>query len=639
MKRVRRYPIKLSSLPKTRSLFRLMQVGPVTRVSSVNGVSTRDTEPLWQAVFQEQSMPEPGELDYRAQIIRCNVPASNLHYMLLASLWSEQSLSIPSGRGRLQKVKINAESQSLLWRKDSSANYQFFEQRQKDAVPYVYIASHDSSLDGVVVRCSEIIRFYFGPSGHLLKYMFDFANGVEHNDALFDASRTHWINEDTFLISPADKIRDDKEANFIAAQISYAPSRYSLAKIASSARDLQIAGQPVWPEATVPIDGISTWNVIGVIRNIEIVAFGGSRKKVNVLGIASIVQCNAQPKWPNIQILRPSTSKRPPTVTDADRIPTPGGVKESAIIVSDQVSSGSIRVDMRPMQDISSARPQLIQQSPTVITSYEGNRNDAVITVAAVQEPVHELSAIEGAGGDDRVGAISTVPDGKEPTRKGNSANQNEIDPLERSNLPTLFRPFEHELLQRVTTSIDQLPDAFKPIVRAGQIIADRKKIGEEQWFVDLWTNAEHTSVELLDLPESWGANVHCPDSPTGCRRTLSMFIRFADIEACVLDIEPRRPGEIAAYCILTTRPNSITTNLISSIVHWRLFSKSNEIETGGGTKHGKSKGWPDRESHSGNFWSHSFRHKYAQEAEIYMFNRITTHLKWLYKSAHSLHS
>jgi len=579
---------------------RLVSVGPVTRAAGLY------TEPMWEASFKHNN----------GSSISVHLAAPLLTFLPLGSLWKSQSLHKLHGGYQLEQVKVEANRQSIIWRANENS-LEFMGKNTSGTIPYIFLPSPEDPRDGVLVRCSEVIRFYFGASGLLTRFIFDFAKEASQNDALFFSDLTGFVPDGHFVIAPSRHLKSDKEAHFIAKQLAYKPSRKSLALIASSARSLNSEKGNVWPVATAPIEGTTVWNVTGERKNVVIYEAGLSPQTVSVFGVASIFKCSAPIEYPEIRILRPPTKKRPPTIKDPMLVPVAKSISNTPTVKSSEAGKVPLDLEVRPMLDISETRPGMVDNPPKLVRSIEDNESGKTIRLAPVFDDVDEVSALLGNGNDESAGSLVVVPGGEDPNEEWEKTTKEELEPIDRSSLPSLFEPFDLDLLKINDAPQTQIPPEFLPLIEAARLIANE---AENKWAINIADKPVKNLLEgkayLYDLPETWGSRIHCSKSPTGHRRALVIRFEAADIEVALLDIEQRHKSEFSAYIILTRRPDSLTSDLLAKVIHWRLYEK------------GTNKCWPTRETHSGFFWASRLQHSYLSEPHKRIRNKIFSYLE-----------
>ena len=598
----------IKELPQNSSIMRLVCVGPVTRAAGLY------SEPMWKARFRRSHQ----------EFVTIHLAAPLLTFLPLGSLWQSQSMHNLYGALGLQEIQVEANSQSILWRTDENSDH-FIDKKGPGAIPYILFSTPRGPFETLLVRCTEVIRFYFGASGLLSRFIFDFVDGASQNDALFFSELTGSSTDGSFVIAPSRNLRNDQEAHFIAQQLAYEPSRKSLALISSSARSLHIEKGSMWPVTTAPIEGTSTWKVTGARKEVIISEEGFSPQPTETFGVASIFSCSAPVEYPDIRILRPPTQKKPPSVKDPLLVPVARNISSSPSIKSTEAGKVPSVLEVRPMQDISDSRPSLEERPPQIVRSIEDHETGKIIRLAPVLDEIDELSALHGSGDDGFSGSLAIIPDGADPNKEWKKTTTKKSEPIDRSGLPSLFEAFEYDLPKVLDAPQTYIPSEFVPLIQAARLLANEV---ENDWAINIAdqpvANLKEGEAYLYELPETWGPRVRCSKSPTNLRRALILRFESTDMEAAILDIEQRYKSEFAAYVILTRHPNSLTSALLAKVIHWCLLEQ------------GKNKCWPTRETHSGTFWASRLQHSYLSEPHKRIRNKMSGYLEEFSKAANS---
>ncbi|MCW8916512.1 MAG: hypothetical protein OQK24_11760 [Magnetovibrio sp.] len=616
--------LRLKALPRSNEPLRLVSVGPVTRSTETS------PEPKWTTVFKRVSTQKNYDPEKESQILTYNVAAASLTTLLLGSKWKRQLITHEDGELTTHDVKIPTDTQQVLWRHETDEGYHFSDLRADNSIPYIFVDTPHEPFDGLMIRCTEVIRFYFSASSLLSNFIFDFQKGGSENRYLFNSRKTHFVEKDgnwifqfkpsSFILKRKSWIQKDQFV-FIAQQLSYLPAQKALARISQSARMLSNAGLPIWPETTIPLEGNTTWRVVGTLRDVYISTKDNKTQQFCIMAAASILKCGAKVIYHKPRILLPPTQKRPPSVYDPERLATASGIKNNPDFTSDEVPGAFVDLVVHPMQDIAESRPGIVSEPAEIAQDINVPPAESVIEMAPVKDEVETVSGLSGTGGSDDVGSFSVIPSGADQINTGEINQPPEIIEKDRSELPLLFSKFIHEMPTNNDTPMKDVPDEFVPIIQGGQIMAKRFAQDWKLMVLDKTPlNSATQSIQLWDLPESWGPKVRCPNSPTQRRRALVISIFSRDVYSYILDIELTQKSQFAPYLILTNRTEAgansvrITKDVIANAIHWRLF-------------HTSGNAWPNRETHNGPFWGKGLRHASGDDAGKQMFNRIRNQL------------
>ena len=562
----------------------------IVDVGRVSRIGVGSTEPLWEIKLRR--LQRPNEITQRSapNEYTAQIGARIFYALALASIWNGRDLQNRNGPYISEGILFNADDQRIVWRTNSNPVIVCTE-RVPDAIPCVEVPlSGHPIAEFAHVRCSEIIRFYFCELPSLSQFLFDFSDGTRINEKLFVQRHTK-VEDDLVTIKPTSTISNDKHANFVGGLLGHQPSARSLAHIAHSARAANVAGEPVRPTALLPLEGVTKWDVLGVPRYAEIRTKSASFTHVPTLMISNIRTCFSEIDYPDVTIIRDAETKKPPTERVRD-IPSLGGIiRENVKITSEEPPGARVTFEEETFLSSISARPNIVRPRPKVIHRKGKNDPRDAIHVAEATQIIQEVSALGGSGGPSNIGMIDAPPSGPSPDHVFEDES---AEPEDRSSLPSLFSNSGIALPRVEHTPWIDVPDAFQPFLRAGNLLVAEHAIAKNVTFCGKAISMEDDTIPLLRLPDEWGDEMYCDASPTGFRRILSMAIAIDDFQLLLLNIE-RRESEIGRLgpCAFFVR-GQFSPFAISNAIHSRLVSKS---------------GWPDRSTHAGDFWSRRLKH------------------------------
>ena len=571
---------KFIDLPLNNTPYRLISVGPITK--KTRGYS----EPIWNTLFRTTDKFDP--YDTSIKTFSAQFAAPYAQYLKLGSIWKNQSIYNETGSIPEYKVNIIANHQKILWRVDDNYHFHFSDHPIKNSIPYLFVKTPEDGFDGLMIRCAEIIRYYFTQSGYLSKYIFDFSKAGSQNSNLFHHKNTGWIKgENIFQIIPNKKISSKKDIGFIARRISDPVSRSCLAQISASARIQNIHSSEIWPHTLAPIAGEIEWTITGEPRVVAIQKDGKGLKYFDILGATHLIQCSYELNNPKIRILLPPSTKKPKSALSFLR-QTIRKIKNRNQITSTIPPGASEIEEITPIELNSTEEEQLNIE----IHQAKDQSEIENIQVSPISKEIDKLSALEEQGTDNNVGAISITPNLPEPKIVRVSEDQYIEDIIDRDKLPDIFEEFDLEKPVYVNFDIGSIPPEFNIFLNACLNIEQNKSdMLRSHWNIEINQSklALFNSISLLDLPEAWGANVLHPTSPSGKRRALTIEFTSGGIHGVLIDIEPKTKSEFAGYLIIGGPQKFISLDVISKVIHWRLFNETEDS-------------WPDYDTHNGNF-------------------------------------
>ena len=228
-----------------------------------------------------------------------------------------------------------------------------------NAVPCIEVPLVGSGAGATaIVRCSEILRFFFGGLPVLIQNVFDFSDGVKTNDQLFVRERTK-ISAEKVVLQPTKRLRSDAHAAVIASFLGHLPSAKSLGRTAVSAREASQGGGPIHPITLIPIDGLAEWTVLAVERPVYDLDYLENETVQRSLMIAHIRTCLDDTTWPEVEIISDSTSQRPPAGKRAKSIPTGEVVTENVQITSSELPGSLASMETESVDMMFDARPNM----------------------------------------------------------------------------------------------------------------------------------------------------------------------------------------------------------------------------------------------------------------------------------------
>lgn len=586
------YSTTLSDLPPDSQERVVVNIGPVSR----SGPGS--TEPIWTIGLRnrdENSQPL-SESTYQ------EIPAAAgvLHSLPIGSTWKAQKAKDPFGPWPSQKIKIDASGQRLIWREEYDPIF-VRPTPTRNAIPCIEVplAGHPHGFTAVV-RCSEIIRFFFGRPPVLVRHIFDFSDGVNVNEHLFVSGRTK-ISADQVVIRPAKRLTSDVYATFIGALLGHGPSARSLAEIASSARHAHQNGKPVLPHASIPIEGVVQWEVLATMR--PIYELDGSEVICcrQALMISNIQTSWDMPLWPNDVIVdsdsrvsKPPGNQNPQTISSAETI------RDDVQITSTELPGAHASIASEVLQDLFGSRPNMQTPKGTVRHQPTSSDERESIRLAGTAEQLSQVSALDGSGGASNIGSMSA---GAESIAADHEVGEDdELEPKDRSLLPSIFKDTGLTLPEVLVTAWPDVPPEFRPFISAGHELKGRLKHLRSVDFLGQAASDAGTSPRLLHLPAEWGKIVECSESITGRRRALAMRLKFDYAVFLLLNIERRASemGRLGPCSFISLE--GLTPAFTANVLKWRLDM---------------NEGWPNRSTHNGDFYSRRLKHPAATKTAI----------------------
>lgn len=583
-------PISLSSLPLDAQERFVVSVGPVSRIGPGS------TEPRWQVGFKTRGAAS--DLPSGQSYVAIPVAAGVLYNVPIGSMWRGNTSQNLYGPWPAQKIKIDASNQRIVWRQGHNP-VSIQETPTRGALPCIDIPLVGHPLyKSAIVRCSEIVRFFFGGLPVLVRHIFDFSNGVKVNDHLFVSNQTR-ISADQVVIRPTRKLSNDAQAALVAGFLGHEPSARSLGCIASSARKAHQNNEPVFPQALIPIDGIAEWNVLGVEHPVYELDETGIVDRRLALMVANIQTSWDEVRWPEVSVLSDTKGPKPPTDRNTRIISSAETVRDDHTITSTELAGSHASVDSEAFEMMFGARPNMRQPKPTIRHQQAQLEDRESIRVAGTAEQLNEVSALGGGSGSPHIGSIAP---GSSLVAADHEYEGEEPEPIDRSSLPSIFEDVGLVLPTKAETDWTQVPNEFFPFVHAGAQLKDHLPNLSSVDFVGQPASEAMETLNLLQLPPEWGRKVVCKDSPTQLRRALVMRLVFENAGILILSLE-RRASEVGRMgpCSFISS-ETLPPAFIANALKWRLDS---------------SAGWPSRSTHDGNFHSRRLKHAQATRSEI----------------------
>ncbi|MGH6763593.1 MAG: hypothetical protein ACRECW_18615 [Phyllobacterium sp.] len=526
---------------------------------------------------------------------RIALGAGVLKHLAVASLWRGNTLQGIRGDCRSRAIRISTEGQQLVQRIDDwQGNPEFCPyDPEENAPPYLRLAVlNDQHVRNAFVRCSELIRFYFGQVSVISSRLFDFDDSCA-NPHLYNTAATGWRSDGLFAIAPSDEISSN-DAAFLAVLLASTPSRRSLAMAARSARVAMHNNRPVWPAVYAPVEGEVIWEIIGPRFPFEDKT-SETEREGEVIGISQIVRCHAPVSVRQIEILRSGSHSKAEQHAPSKLFLAGGDtISGKPPVRSDEppdFSTGSI-VDVG--DTLANLRPATAAIDTRV--NYKAIRdNDLMLIPKGDPSDATSVSTVDGTAGSLDIGSYETTV--SVPATVDAADKLTDDQEIDRSLLPELFSDYPDDLPGIVVTPLVDVPSIFRNLVEGRRLFSANFSEPVDIGFLGERTGTSFAdAIPLLQLPSEWGQFVKCERSPTGYRRALVLRI-FTDTWQCLFfDIERRTDTEpIGIHCMLFPSSRPLPMPVVARIIRSRLSGES----------------WPSRHTHSGAFFAESMRHSF----------------------------
>lgn len=611
--------IRLHVLPADGERRRIVSVGPVRREGQL------PQEPHWKVSWERLTTDSHSDADQEPEEQRNFeahwLGAGLLKDLAIASLWEGDTLTKPNDPKRARSLHISTKGQRLWQRlaNDSRKTPRFSPYRPEvDAPPYLYLPiGQNYYADYALIRCSEIIRFYFAQVSKISSYLFDFDSDC-NNPALYSAKMSGWNPNGQYAIAPTSLLTNN-DAAVLAILLATPASRKALVMAARSARQAMLKNRPVWPVTYVPVEGDIIWRIIGQDTPWTIIN-ADTGEQEQAIGISQIVTCYAPIPIKNVQVIR-STSRIEADDVPPSQIHIPGGnrLAAAASLRSDEPASISADqfVDIR--NSLADSRPAAAKIKARI--TYRKERGDSTrIAPSGATQETSTLTTLEGTGGSLSTGsyrssaAVPTVAD------INDASDQQEED---RENLPSLFSDYPDVSPTIDMTPIAQAPSSFQNLIEGERHLADNLPREASSTFIGLPPGTTFAdAIPLLQLPKEWGQYVECARSPTGMRRAIALQIATDTWQCLFFDIERRYETEpIGIHCMFFPFSRPLPMPVLGKIFRSRLAGD----------------GWPMRETHNGNFLTEKMQHTRKAPVAKRSSALIQKHLgHMLYRVQHS---
>ncbi|UTW59039.1 hypothetical protein KFE96_01660 [Kordiimonas sp. SCSIO 12603] len=514
----------------------------------------------------------------------------------IGSLW-KNGKRIDVGK-YIQKLTVSIDSwdQRILSLEDKGNGQLSFVGYEVESYSHPYLCiGFGSKNKAVIIKCSELLRFYFCCFSSIAQNLFGFDdNGI--NEDLFIPELTGWKADDPedlspkpgFVISPKT-ILDDASAFELGAILSTKTSLQSLIKLTQSVRALVRSPYDICPIVRLPFSGRSNWLIRGKKAAIRIKNPSGQAANSNEITetdayiVSQLLSCSSEAAAKTLYINRSRKKVRKidnPTVS-VGSIPTDIVKPSNFPAVTDDIpaDNNAPKINLN-RGDMSLRRPGLAKikkkQAITRVSS-GGHHGYDVDNI----EECNDFTSTSGRG-DTGHGHIK----GGGKNSKKNDIDENEEDKnSSRDGLPRIFEDIPNHLIHIRTAHVITLPQRLRTMVSGVSYF--RNRLGGEYGIYQpsIGPNWNEECV-VFDLPEEWGVNATVKK-----RSRSAVFFEFklSHAQKAFFFALEEKSGSHPRYFAISLKD---LERLSLGHVSWILYQK---------IKKGK---WPNRTLFNGDFYT-----------------------------------
>lgn len=556
-------PIRLKDFPQDRVERKIMSIGPLVRRGKV------DAEPLWRTTV---ALSERGEKvsDFRRHF---HIPTSYVRNLRIGSTWVGKQLLHPTGDiNDKRELQVDGQQQSIVIRQNDPLTDEpvfYPEAAGKRGATYVKIAIlGNPECDWAVIRCSELMRVYFGSIDPLARYAFDFGPDGR-NDFLFLHENTRVLDDGRFQISRVSKV-NDADAKHIAAMLFLKPTRKALLQLSGSARAAHLAGVEIWPKMSAPIDGPNKWTVFGRPKQGRFVDEAGEGAEATIFGVTQLLNSHRNYDLPGINIEHPGREpyKNGEKRNDFKR-PSSKPSQKTPQLSSDQSPGNRVRLDHldETFRDINQGlnygkvtksrriTMQVAQSAPTDVERHK---------------LIDTYSNLTGGTGDGDVGLYRS---------RRQEAEMSELAADKPHATKTLAGIRNVAPVEEYISAYGDVPPRFDSLIEATLALELHKNLSDATFSLGgrQALSKEYESALLFHLPSEWGNKTKSSCSETGIRRALWLDIQMPGRRIAILDVEGRNASEKVSahiYGFTESASGNLDIRLISKLLHQKVYGK-----------------------------------------------------------------
>lgn len=546
---------------------KIWDVGPVSRDPSSSG------HHLWSVTFKSVALRDT------SSVIEADFASAELQFARIGSTWEGNRLEQQYSDDHVKTINVDPSSQKL-WNIESSSlerQIDLFEYHFERDLPAAIVvdATIASETTQVLIRCSELIRFFLANSKPLITNLFEFL-GDGSNPNLYvkrDSGRT---DDKTYRFVPSPDLAAMGRVR-TAQMISWPSILEAMVLAAGTARRQTVLGLPIWPVFKLPTPGPYGVRAYGKFRHVRV---PWSNSPQQMFAVSQLIKCNAQPPFSSVEIELPGELK---AKGDKD----PGSVSlygeaDASLVFDSRVpphpQTGYMSVESNPEDE---ALPGLQSQTVKHIRR-ESSDSERPAFIHRNPKDSDSVSAMPGTSEDSTSARLETV-DNEFLTE----ADQDGEECLDRPDILTLK---VEGSLQPAPTQLFDVPRKLEYLIRAIPLLR------EAGYQVTPPYSLEFGMAPLVELPMEWGAISASPESPNGRRRALILRVQHGNDGFFFLDIEvhERETRSIGIHVVrFEDEPSISDLQFFAPFIHHRL-----------------EKGhWPTEETHSGRFRTSAMRH------------------------------